>query len=678
MDFQKIPLDAVRPSPMNPRKTVDEEAVNELAANIEKQGLIQPITVRPCGYDDHFDEDSGEVISIPSAFEIVCGERRYRAYCILKAKEDKLNGDRTAAHRKKYDRFQSIPAMVREMSDEEAFEAMITENLQRQDVDPMEEAFAFGQLIRNGKTAEEVALKFGKSIRFIQDRCKLNSLIPELMVAVKDDKMSIAAAMIICKLDEEMQRKYHSQYSNNYQGLSKATAESFVNNLFMTISKAPWYKSDNQADEEFEGGCGCKCSECQFNTANHGCLFWEMKSQDAGRCTDRAKFQSKVLAYMVRTLDENAIDLVKAGEPLEKGKTVVGIPLEEYGPESAKAIKAAFKAEVEARGYEVVDPPTAFKGKCWYDADDERTIEKLATGEVYRVLVVSGYDMPELAEAFYYVNKNDNTVNGENGMPMKVNDLLREYRNLNTTLPASHTVGGCKALGEYGKFKDLTGLDDSEFILAYSLMVKNNRELCVEFGLGDYPTGEEITKYVAGHFDKAPYILRAWVKKALQTGTSIVTLDEVRRIAKPYIDRLGELWCPTEYDEAQAKVKEKYEKAVKKIAGQLKKLGYDLEGNKLPEKPADTTPTIAQLKEQYEAMKKQHSDAIIIFRLGDEYECIEQDANVIAIALGLKLQNKGDTTFVKFPKSDLDTYVPTLVKGGYRVAICEQLESAKK
>lgn len=52
MDFQKIPLDSVKPSPMNPRKTFDEEAVRELAANIEKQGLIQPITVRPCEYDD--------------------------------------------------------------------------------------------------------------------------------------------------------------------------------------------------------------------------------------------------------------------------------------------------------------------------------------------------------------------------------------------------------------------------------------------------------------------------------------------------------------------------------------------------------------------------------------------------------------------------------------------------
>ncbi len=583
MDFQKIPLDLVKPSPMNPRKTFDDEAVKELAASIEKQGLLQPITVRPRKHADKSRVGTTATVDDSAGYEIVYGERRYRAYCILKAEEDKLNIERTANHRKKYDRFQSIPAIVREMDDEEAFEAMITENLQRQDVDPMEEAFAFGQLLKAGKTAEEIAVKFGKSIRFVQDRCKLNTLIPELVVAVKEDKMSIAAAMTICKLDEDGQQKYYSQYHNNYQGLNKATAESFVNALFMTLTKAPWYKSDNQADEEFDGGCNCKCSECHLNTANHGCLFWEMKSQDAGRCTNRSKFQSKVLAYMVRVLDEQAENLVKAGEPHEKGKTVVGIILEEYASESTKAIKEAFKAEVESRGYEVVNPISAFKGKCWYGADDERTIAKLASGELCRVLVVTGYDMPELSEAFYYVDKGDTSTNVENGRPMQVNTLLREYKSLQSSLQSGYTVGGCKALGEHGDIKDLKGLDNAEFILAYSMMIDNNKELCLELGLGDFPHPEEITTYVAGHMEMAPYILRGWIKHALRVGTSILALDEMRLLAKPYIDRLGEIWCHSEYSQAMEKVKEKHEKAVKKIAGKLKKLGYDLDGNKIPE-----------------------------------------------------------------------------------------------
>ena len=103
---------------------------------------------------------------------------------------------------KTYNRFSEISAIVREMNDDEAFDAMITENLQRKDVDPIEEAFAFGQLIQKGKSAEEVAARFGKSIRFVQDRIKLNSLIPELMKEVKEDNMPISAAMVISKVDE--------------------------------------------------------------------------------------------------------------------------------------------------------------------------------------------------------------------------------------------------------------------------------------------------------------------------------------------------------------------------------------------------------------------------------------------------------------------------------------------
>ncbi len=395
MDFKKIPLDSVTPSPMNPRKTFDEEAVRELADNIEKQGLIQPITVRPIAGRTEFAVVDG-VADFQHKYEIVCGERRYRAFSILKVKEDALNVERAAAHRKKSDLFQSIPAIVRHMDDDEAFEAMITENLQRQDVDPMEEAFAFGQLIEKGKTAEEVALKFGKSIRFIQDRCKLNSLIPELMVAVKEEKMSIAAAMIICKLDEDGQRKYASSYSNNYNGYSKSTAESFINSMFMSIEKSPWYQSENQADEDFDGGCGRKCSECTFNTANHGCLFWEMKSQDAGRCTNRADFTRKQVEYVIRSVEEYADRLVKAGNPLESGKMVI-IRQESYCSEPTKHLKDEVFKRLKSLGYEVLKYEDVFQNKVFYDNDDPRIEAMLKNGECYPCLSLFNYDSVKVA-----------------------------------------------------------------------------------------------------------------------------------------------------------------------------------------------------------------------------------------------------------------------------------------
>lgn len=671
MDFKKIPLDLVKPSPMNPRKTFDEEAIKELADNIDKQGLIQPITIRPIAYEDQIDEASGEVFSAPTDYEIVCGERRYRAFCLLKAKEDKLNIERITAHRKKYDRFQSIPAMIREMSDEEAFEAMITENLQRQDVDPMEEAFAFGQLIKNGKTAEEVALKFGKSIRFVQDRCKLNSLIPELMLAVKEDKMSIAAAMIICKLDEEGQKKYHSQYSNNYQGFTKSNAQGFVDSLFMNLNKSLWYQSDNQADEDFTGGCGTKCSQCPLNTANHGCLFYEMKSEDTGRCTDRAKFRAKTIAYMMHAVESQSERLVKKGEPLDYGKTVIAIKTESYENDASIEFKKQITELIHERGYEVVAPDKVFKSKCWYESTDERTLDMIKTGEVYRVISLFNYDKPTVEEQFWYVKRNSAGEN-ESGLPVNVSTLLDKYKNDKNNLQAQFTVECAKAMAANNVLSDvpLTDLEKKLFML---LVLQSNYKLRSQLKLGQISYRDEDYKYIAEHPDIFNLCARAWLQGKVAIGNN----PDLRQ-AEPILDELGALWCPEEYRKAKDKVQAKFDKSVAKITKQLADLGYDLEGNKLPEKPADTTPTIAQIKEQYEAMKKQRSGAIIIFRLGDEYECIEQDANVIAISLGLKLQNKGNTPFVKFPKAELDAYIRELVKVGHRVAICEQLDAPNK
>lgn len=652
MEVKSLKLSSVHPSPMNPRKTFDEVALKELSENIRQQGLLQPITVRPIA-------DSTE-------YEIVCGERRYRAYRRL-FEESELNNEVP------FNPWNEIMAIVKKMSDEEAFDAMITENLQRQDVDPMEEAFAFGQLLKKGSSIQDIALRFGKSIRFVQDRIKLNSLIPELMKVLKEDKMPISAAMVISKVDEERQRAYFKQYKDHYQGFTTATATSFVKAMFLTLRDAAW----NNAPD-FAGGCDITCAQCPHNTANHGCLFYEMKAQD-GQCTNTDRYLTKTVAYIEAYLSEISGNLVRVGEPLEKGKTVIAINIDGYAPESVKKLKIAIRDRVSALGYEIVEPDKNFKGKCYYSFDDERTQAFLESGECYRVLQLANYNFIRPEYQAWYLKKDDQTTNVDsNGLPIKVQELVSKYKQEKSLLPSSYVVRGCEALGEHGQIKDLKGLDNAEFILAYSMMVDNNRELCLQLGLGEYPKAEEITNYVASHMDMAPFILRGWMKHALRYGTTILEINEMRTLAKPLIDRLGEIWCPTEYQEARDKVNEKFSKSEKKITAQLKTLGYDLEGNKLPEKPVDKTPTMAQLKEQYDAMKKRHADAIIIFRIGDEYECIDQDANIVGVALGLKVQNKGNTTFAKFPKSDLDAYVPTLIKGGYRVAICEQLNAPKK
>lgn len=655
MEIKQIPLASVHPSPMNPRKTFDEAALKELSENIRQQGLLQPITVRPMA------DDNG--------YEIVCGERRYRAYRIL--------ADEMTLKEIPFHPWNDIMAIVKEMSDEEAFDAMITENLQRQDVDPIEEAFAFGQLQKNGSSIQDIALRFGKSIRFVQDRIKLNSLIPELMKALKEEKMPISAAMIICKVTDEQQRAYFKQYNDSYQGFTTATASGFVKGLFLNIIDAVW-----KGDAEFAGGCGTSCGECPFNTCNHGCLFYEMKATD-GQCTCEDKFIAKTVAYIAEYLLSNDASLVKAGQPLEKGKAVIAIGDDSYAPNSIKKLKAAIRAKVKELGYEMVEPPTQFKGRCWYEIDDERTQAFLESGECYRVIQLGSYNYIRIEQQAWHLKKDDQTTNVDsNGLPLKVQELVSKYKSEKNSLPYALVSQGCKALGEHGQIKDLKGLDNAEFVLAYSMMVKNNRELCIALGLGDYPSDEEITTYVTAHFEMAPFILRAWMKHALRVGTTILTLEEVKHLAEPHVDRLGEIWCPTEYNETRDKVNEKFSKNEKKIAAQLKALGYTIDGEKIEmEAPAAETAPAKRpisIEKQFKEMKKKHPDSILIFRVGDFYELFHVDAEKAAEVLKITITTRGKTMVAGFPHHALDTYLPKLVKAGLKVAICEQLESPKK
>lgn len=671
MEIRQIPLSLVCPSPMNPRKTFGEEELKELADNIEKQGLLQPITVRPIQDPTKFPASNG----VAPQYEIICGERRYRAF--VKLSDEWAGMDCIAPKGETYNRFSEISAIVREMTDEEAFDAMITENLQRKDVDPMEEAFAFGQLVKNGKTVEEVAARFGKSIRFVQDRIKLNALIPELMKEVKEDKMPISAAMIICKVTDEQQRAYFKQYNDSYQGFTTATASGFVKGLFLNITDAVW-----KNDAEYAGGCGTSCSECPFNTCNHGCLFYEMKATD-GQCTCEEKFIAKTVAYIAEYLQSNDDTLVKAGQPLEKGKAVIAIGDNSYAPGRIKKLKDAVRAKVNELGYEMVEPSKTFKHQCYYGIDDERTQAFLKRGECYRVIQLGNYNYIRIEHQAWYLKKDDQTTNVDsNGLPLKVQELVNKYKQEKSLLPSSYVVRGCEALGKHGHIKDLKGLDNTEFILAYSMMIDGNRELSVALGLGDYPQPEEITNYVATHIDMAPFIMRGWMKHALKVGPNIHEINAIRSLARPLIDRLGEIWCPTEYNEAREKVKEKFSKSEKKITAQLKALGYTIDGEKIEtEAPAaETTPAKRpiSIEKQFKEMKKKHPDALLIFRVGDFYEIYDEDAEKAAKILNLTITKRGKKMLCGFPYHALDIYLPKIIHAGHRAAIYEQLDDPKK
>lgn len=675
MEIRQIPLSLVSPSPMNPRKTFDEDELQELADNIEKQGLLQPITVRPIADKTKFAVVDGNADFHPE-YEIICGERRFRAISKLYDRWSEKN--LTDANGEPVNNFGNISAIVREMNDDEAFEAMITENLQRKDVDPIEEAFAFGQLIQKGKTAEEVATRFGKSIRFVQDRVKLNNLIPELMLAVRDEKMSLSAAMLIAKLDDEDQRKYYSAYANNTQGYTKANAQYFVNDLFMTIDKSLWYQSDNQADEDFDGGCGRKCSECQLNTSNHGCLFWEMKSQDGGRCTDRSQFREKTLAYMFREIDLIADNLVKAGEPLEFGKTVLCIK-ENYINDNSeiKNLMDRIKSTIAERGYEVVDPNTAFQSRCFYEFDDERTQDFLKKGQVYRCLNLLNWRTPMLEYECWYVKKGDTNTNvGKDGTPYPVTEILNSIKNEERTLQSSLVVAGAEALNECNPSDE--PLSEDERVMLLTCMLNNNFTLAEKVGMMTSESTNPINlhAFVKEHPEKWAMMMRAWMFQQINGGHANL------RSAESILDELGAKNCPELFQKKRDKVQAKFDKNKAKAEKKLKELGYGLDG-----KPLVVTKKVAiaqndgkAIKKQFKEMKAKHPDSILLFRIGDFYQMFNEDAEKVGPILKLNLAPwviEPTINQCGFVHHALDEYLPLLIRAGLRVAICEQLEEPK-
>ena len=153
---QEIGIKEIRPNPYQPRKVFQPEAIEELKLSIQEHGILQPIIVR----------------KTIKGYEIVVGERRFRA-----AKEAKL---------------ETVPAVVRELNEQQMMELAVLENLQREDLNPIEEGFAYQTLIEKLKlTQEELAKRLGKSRPHLANHIRLLSLPPKIQQLISDGKISM-------------------------------------------------------------------------------------------------------------------------------------------------------------------------------------------------------------------------------------------------------------------------------------------------------------------------------------------------------------------------------------------------------------------------------------------------------------------------------------------------------
>ncbi len=165
----EIDVAAIRPNPYQPRSTFDEDALEELAASIRELGVIQPITVR---------EAEG-------GFEIISGERRWRAA-------------RQAGLRR-------VPAYVREADTEAMLEMAIVENIQREELNPLEVALGYQRLIDEcGLTQEQVARKVGKGRATVTNFLRLLKLPPRIQASLRDGTVTVGHARALINVEDEV------------------------------------------------------------------------------------------------------------------------------------------------------------------------------------------------------------------------------------------------------------------------------------------------------------------------------------------------------------------------------------------------------------------------------------------------------------------------------------------
>lgn len=165
----ELPLDELRPNPYQPRKIFDEEKLQELASSIEEHGVFQPIIVKK---------------SSIKGYEIIAGERRVRA--------SKMAG------------LTKIPAIIRNFSDNEMMEIALLENLQRENLNAIEEANAYKNLLTTmGVTQEELATKLGKSRSHITNMIGLLNLPEEVKDLIIEEKISMSHARVLSKLENK-------------------------------------------------------------------------------------------------------------------------------------------------------------------------------------------------------------------------------------------------------------------------------------------------------------------------------------------------------------------------------------------------------------------------------------------------------------------------------------------
>ena len=340
-----IPLERIINSQRNPRRSADQASFAELSASIAAVGVLQPIIVRQV------------MVKKVAKFEIVCGERRFRASILAGLKQ--------------------IPSIIKELNDDLAFEMTITENLQREDIHPMDEAAAFLSLVKGKYTVADLVTRFWKNETYIRLRLKLNDLIEEFQQLLLDNDITITVALEVSKLSPDAQRfilvdLFDKENDNNWSCPSiKQTVRIITQNYTSKLSEVQF----SLTDEKLNKDAGA-CIGCPHNSTSNMLLFPD--SPETGICLNVKCLEDKKLHHfdneIIRVIETEPQTILAMGNYLnQKERPFVDTLLNS----NVKVLEFSYNT-----GYDKIDQPGRPEAPDPADFDDgvkdENYIEAIA------------------------------------------------------------------------------------------------------------------------------------------------------------------------------------------------------------------------------------------------------------------------------------------------------------
>ena len=275
-EYRNVSLALLNESKINPRRTFEETALKELADSIRTQGVLSPLLVRPL---------------TENGFEIVAGARRYRAAQMAEVP--------------------SVPVRIVNLTDAQAVEMSIVENLQRKDVHPLEEAQGFRALLDLDEpkySIEQIAAKVGKTPVFVASRLKLTDLVPAAVDAFYADDIGVGHAVLLSKLPgDQQQAALKACFKEVYNNGASKPARILLpvrnlqfwidSNILLVLKDAPFNKRDVQLVP-----VAGSCADCPKRTGHNKLLFGDDLGRQGDRCTDPSCYAAKVSAHVTKTI----------------------------------------------------------------------------------------------------------------------------------------------------------------------------------------------------------------------------------------------------------------------------------------------------------------------------------------------------------------------------------------